>query len=403
MPTESATLRPMTVSFWQDRSTEALHEVDVLVIGAGISGASTAYWAAQQGMSVAVVDSGETAAGASGRSGGMLLLGTADPYGRVADLYGRERAAELWAFTLENRRLLSEHIIGSGELDSDLRLVRSGTASAAVSEHEMKELERSHVALAEDGFPQTLMDRATISEAMGSEAFHGALLDPEGITIDPRRLTARILSLAEKAGAKLFPHHPVFRMEEDADGVRVWTSRGTFRAQMVMLCTNAYSPLLDDHFAERVYATRGQMLATEPIAPIIPFGVYADFGYEYFWQLKSGELVAGGWRQNNVDAEKGYSDETTGDIQDGIWSFMTKCFPKLEGVKVTHRWGGVMGFSGDGLPFIGDLPGRPRIKFLCGHTGHGLGFSFLAARKFVGTALDGDALGWLGAGRQGLA
>jgi glycine/D-amino acid oxidase-like deaminating enzyme len=388
----------MTVSFWQDRSKEQAHEVDVLVVGAGISGASTAYWLAKEGNTVAVVDSGEVASGASGRSGGMLLLGTADPYGRVADLYGRERASELWAFTLENRKLLEEHILGSGELDAQLRLVRNGTASAAVSEHEMKELERAHQMMGEDGHPQELLNRDRISQAMNaSPAFHGALLDPAGMTIDPRRLTARILSLAEQAGALLFDQHPVFRMEENEDGVRVWTSRGIFTAQMVLLCTNAYSPLLDGHFEEKVYATRGQMLATEPIAKIMDFGVYADFGYEYFWQLTTGEVVAGGW------AEKGYSDETTRDIQSGIWEFMTRCFPALEGVEVTHRWGGVMGFSGDGLPFIGDLPGRPRIKYLCGHTGHGLGFSFHAAKKFVAAALDGEPVGWLGAGRQGLS
>jgi hypothetical protein len=144
------------------------------------------------------------------------------------------------------------------------------------------------------------------------------------------------------------------------------------------------------------------MLATAPVQKLVPFGVYANFGYEYFWQLATGEVVAGGWRQSHADAEKGYSDETTAEIQDGIWEFMKRVYPALEKVAVTHRWGGVMGFSGDGLPFIGELPGRPRIKYLCGHTGHGLGFSFNAARTFVDAALEGAPVGWLTAGRQGL-
>jgi len=61
-----------------------------------------------------------------------------------------------------------------------------------------------------------------------------------------------------------------------------------------------------------------------------------------------------------------------------------------------------MGFSGDGLPFIGELPGRPRVKYLAGHTGHGLGFGFLGARRLVDVALDGAPVGWLGAGRRSL-
>jgi hypothetical protein len=39
------------------------------------------------------------------------------------------------------------------------------------------------------------------------------------------------------------------------------------------------------------------------------------------------------------------------------------------------------------------------VKYLAGHTGHGLGFGFLSAKKLVATALDGDPVGWLGAGR----
>lgn len=390
----------MTVSLWQDRSAGARHEVDFLVVGAGISGASAAYWLADRGERVAIVDAADVAYGASGKSGGMLLLGTADPYSRVVDLFGRERAAEIWAFTRENRALLLERVIGGGEHDAALRLVRTGTASASVSEHEQAELERSGELLRADGFPMELLDRAAMSEALRTGAFFGGLRDPGGMTVDPARLTERVLGLAAEKGAQMFPHHEVFRMEHDDDGVHVWTSRARFRAEMVLLCTNAYSPLVHPHFAGRVYPTRGQMLATEPLARrVVPFGVYCDFGYEYFWQLPTGELVAGGWRQHHADAEKGYSDETTRDVQDGLWAFLTGVLPELSGVRVTHRWGGVMGFSGDGLPFAGELPGKPRIKFLAGHTGHGLGFSFLAARALVGMALDAQPVGWLGAGR----
>lgn len=393
----------MTVSFWQDRSAEVEHTARFVVVGAGISGASAAYWLTQRGEDVAVVDAGAVASGASGRSGGMLLLGTADPYSRVVDLFGRERAAEIWAFTQENRALLLQHVIGDGASDAALRIVRGGTASASVSEHEQRELERSADLLAHDGFPMELLDRAAMNEALRTNAFFGGLRDPDGLTLDPARLTERVLVLATERGARVFPYHEAFRIEDDGDTVLVVTSRARFRAEMVLLCTNAYSPLLHPHFAGRVYPTRGQMLATEPLARrITPWGVYADFGYEYFWQLPSGELVAGGWRQHHADAEKGYSDETTSGVQDGLFQFLVGIFPELASVRVTHRWAGVMGFSGDGLPFIGELPGRPRVKYLAGHTGHGLGFGFLAARLLVSAVLDGAHVGWLSAGRRTL-
>ncbi|MCC6877227.1 MAG: FAD-binding oxidoreductase [Sandaracinaceae bacterium] len=392
----------MSVSIWQDRSSQARHAIDFLVVGAGISGASAAYWLASRGERVAVVDARDVASGASGKSAGMLLLGTADPYSRFVDLYGRDRAREIWAFTRESRALLTEHVLDRSDAGL-LRLLRTGTVSAAVSEHEKSELQRSCGLLLEDGFVHELLDADTMEQAYGSRAFLSGVRDPAGMTVDPARLTEQILLLACDRGAQFFPHHELVALEDAGDGVVVRTSRASFDAQIVLLCANAYSPLLHPHLAGRVYPARGQMLATAPLPKrIVPWGVYADFGYEYFWQLPTLELVAGGWRQEHADAEKGYSDEITGPIQDGIESFISRVLPAAAGAKITHRWSGVMGFSGDGLPFAGDLPARPRIKFLAGHTGHGLGFGFLAARKLVELALDGASPGWLSANRPTL-
>lgn len=390
----------MTVSLWQDRSSEATHRFDFVVVGGGISGASAAYWLASRGERVALVDAGAIAAGASGKSAGMLLLGTADPYSRVVDLYGHERAREVWAFTRECRALLTREVLGNGEHDRDLRLVRTGTVSAAVSEHELSEIRRSGALLVADGFPHEDLDRGHLRAAFGSDVFFGGLRDPAGMTVDPARLTRRVIALAKARGAEIFEHHELFRIEEHEDGVVALTARARFEAEMILLCANAYSPLIHPHLEDKVYPARGQMLATEPLAErVIPWGIYCDFGYEYFWQLDSGEVVAGGWRQSAEAAEKGYSDETTPGIQDGVWDFMQRAVPALAGRRVTHRWAGVMGFSGDGLPFIGELPGKPRVKYLAGHTGHGFGFGFLAAKKLVDLSVDGAPIGWLGAGR----
>jgi glycine/D-amino acid oxidase-like deaminating enzyme len=241
----------MTVSLWQDRSDAESLETEILVVGAGITGASAAYWLARAGFSAMVVDGRDVADGASGRSGGMLLLGTADPYARVVDLLGRDRAKEVWEFTAINRALLTEHVL-EGAGDDALRLVRTGTASASISEHEQLELERSHALLREDGFEMNLLDAGEVSEAVAARGLHGALVDPAGMTVDPARLTRRILDLAAEAGATFRPHHEVFDFEETGDGVVVRTSRATIHAQMVLLCTNAFSPLASVGYLRRL-------------------------------------------------------------------------------------------------------------------------------------------------------
>ena len=61
---------------------------------------------------------------------------------------------------------------------------------------------------------------------------------------------------------------------------------------------------------------------------------------------------------------------------------------KVREVGVERRWSGIMGFSPDGLPVAGQLPGVPRAHFACGFTGHGMGyglrFGYLVARLALG-------------------
>ncbi|MHB8574283.1 MAG: NAD(P)/FAD-dependent oxidoreductase, partial [Dehalococcoidia bacterium] len=57
-------------------------------------------------------------------------------------------------------------------------------------------------------------------------------------------------------------------------------------------------------------------------------------------------------------------------------------FPLLHGVEVARRWAGIMGYSRDGYPFIGPLPGRERLIVAAGYTGHG-GPYFAIAGKCV--------------------
>jgi hypothetical protein len=388
----------MTVSFWQDRSAAAEHHADITVIGAGITGASVAWWLAREGLGVQVVDRADPGAGASGRNAGMVLLGTADPYAKAVDLMGRERARRIWEFTRENRTLLLERVLPGAE--HRVALERSGSVHAAASEHEWTEIVRSAALLAEDGFPVSLIEKDALARELSTPAYHGGLFDPEAIALHPVGLCELILEQAVAAGARFHPHHEVHAIEPHEGDVEVRTHRATFVSDVVLLCTNAYAPLLHGHFVDKVYPTRGQMWATAPVPRrLIPWAVYADFGYEYFRQLPTGQVLAGGWRQHHENAEKGYSDETTADLQDGLWDYMTATFPDLASARITHRWAGVMGFSADGLPLLGELPSQPRVKYLLGYTGHGYGFAFRAAKALADLVVNGTSPGWLGAGR----
>src|SRR6185437_5345883 len=120
---------------------------DVLVIGGGITGVSLMHHLARRGISAVLVERDHLAAGASGRNAGFLLAGVAESYAAAVRTYGRSRAREVWAITVENH---DRQIEAAG--DADVGHVRSGSAILASDPEEARELEESAQLLAEDGF-----------------------------------------------------------------------------------------------------------------------------------------------------------------------------------------------------------------------------------------------------------
>ncbi|MCB0386298.1 MAG: FAD-binding oxidoreductase, partial [Bdellovibrionales bacterium] len=236
-----------------------------------------------------------------------------------------------------------------------------------------------------------------IKKRLGAEGFIGGIKYLSDASVHPLRLTKRITQLS---GAQVFERTEVFRIEEGPEGTRTLiTNRGRFNASVVVLALNGYLPSLDPYFADKVYPTRGQILATEPVAHFMEGPCYAHFVLDYFRQLKDGRILIGGFRQLEKETEVGYSDHTTDKIQEALGEFLERHFPVLKGKKITHRWAGVMGFSADGQPFVGAKPDDQQIFFLGGFTAHGLGLAFNTGKCLVDLMYGRDIPQFLSAKR----
>ena len=159
--------------------------------------------------------------------------------------------------------------------------------------------------------------------------------------------------------------------------VVVRAGESSCEAGLVILATNAYTPLLVP--AVEIEPKRAQMLATAPVATTVSeLPIYSHFGYRYWRQLKTHEVLIGGWRDTDQDAEVGYAEETTRPIQEHL----ERTAERLgAGGDITHRWAGIMGFTESGLPLTGPVAGMPNVLLCAGFNGHGLGFAFVTAGK----------------------
>lgn len=379
----------MTVSIWQADGTQPVREVDFLIVGAGIVGCAAANFAAQAGREVVITEMRDVALGASSRNAGFMITGLDAYYHLAVERYGHEKARELWQLSVKTIRYWREFIRRDG---NHVRLDDCGSMLLAESEAEAKELEIAARALAADGIDVDFQSSDPLNRG-----YFAAIHQPNDATVHPYELAQAVLRLS---GAELINNNEVYKVEQtDADYAVVHTRQTIFHARHVLLCTNAYSRFIHPYFDGKVIPTRGQCLVTTPLKePVMRGCGYSDYGFMYYRMTFDGRLLIGGGRKDYKALENTSEDCISEPVQRYLENYLRTRFPDVT-EPVDRRWAGIMGFSVDGVPLVGTLPGCPRIGFAVGFTGHGLAFGAGVAERAVDHLLTGAHPGAVWAGR----
>ena len=389
----------MSTSFWLDRTPagDKRKSYDAVIVGAGISGLSTAYWLQKEdpGLKIAIVEKARVAFGASGRNAGFITCGSVEHFNRMIGKHGIDGATEIWRFAQENLRLLKEEIIqGDGPR---LGFEQNGAYSLAAQPNEFVELKSVSETMDKLGIRTEVLDGEAVMNRVGAINFVGGIRYVDDASINPVQL---VNQMRGKVKADIFEGVEARGFESTGEGTRILkTDAGDFEAQKILLNLNGYSSALHPWFADKIYPTRGQCLMMEAVPRFMDAPCYANFYLDYFRQLPSGELLIGGFRQVEKATEVGYSDHITEQIQNALHQFVLTHLPKYKDARVIHRWSGVMGFARDGEPMVGSLPDDPQVFFAGGYTAHGIGFAFHTAKRLVDLVYGREVPKWLSARR----
>jgi glycine/D-amino acid oxidase-like deaminating enzyme len=363
-------------SWWLAEEAPTLARVrvddpEVEIVGAGVTGISASLTLAEAGRRVRVHDARQVAGGASGRNGGFALRGGAMPYHQAREWLGGDVAQEYW-------RLTDEYLNRLAALAGDA-LHRTGSLRIAADDEERDEIRAEYDALREDG-----IDAEWRTDVVGGR-FPAAIFHPSDAAIQPAQLVRRLAARAADAGVEIVEHHRVESLDE-------------LEAPRVLVATDGYPSGLLGDLEGLIIPTRGQMIATEPIAEkLFECPHYGRHGFDYWQQLRDGRIAAGGFRDFAMDSEFTDSEETTPAIQGALDAFVAELVGRP--VAVAQRWAGIFGLVLDFLPVVGRLPGDERAWVAGGYSGHGnvLGFMCgdLVARAILEKPSDKVSLGLL--------
>lgn len=358
-----------TQPFWLEQSRPAvtargLDQVDIAVIGAGITGCACAGALARAGKRVRVYDARGIGEGASGRNGGFALRGAAARYDVARETYGADAARELWRRT-EGAVDRLESVAGDW-------FRRTGSLRLAADVEERVEIQGEYEALKEDGFAVEWRDELPHLRP----DFRGAIFHPGDGAVQPAGLVQQLATSAAETGADFAPHHRVESLEE-------------LEAEQIVIATDGSGRGLLPELDDALWPARGQVIATEPLARrLFECPHYARQGFDYWQQLPDGRIVLGGFRDFSILTEMTDDETTTDSIQQALDAFLVELLG--EQPAITHRWAGIFGLTQDLLPLVGPLPGHEGVWVAAGYSGHGNVFGLLCGELVAGAIAGHD-------------
>jgi glycine/D-amino acid oxidase-like deaminating enzyme len=360
---------------------------DVAVIGGGITGLSAARALARRGASVAVLDTHNMGWGASSRNGGMVLTGLKVGVESLVASYGLDRARRLYAASLAAIDCVEQLVKNEG-IACDF--ARSGHLEVAYKPAHFNQFRRSAERLERDfGHPVRLVARDQLRTEIGSDLYHGGLVDDSSAGLNPARYVAGLARAAGRAGAGLWPETSVHQVTKEGAGYRLRTARGELTAGSVVVATSGYTGPATPRLRRRIVPIGSYIIATETLPEALAREVsprnrmiFDSKNFLYYFRLTPDRRMLFGGRA-------GFFPETPATVRESaaiLQKAMVAVYPQLAGCRVEYAWGGTLDFAFDLMPHLGQLDG---LWHALGYAGHGVAMATWMGSTIAQVLLDG--------------
>ncbi len=370
----------MSSSFWSSNQMGTFsHDIvtEVLIIGGGYAGLSTAFWLTElrPNLKVTILERLTCGSGASGKNAGFLTIGSAAFYYNLVNRWGVEKASGVEAFASHSVKLLYESIL---KFHPEIKFERSSSVTL-IKNQDFIESWKTNNFIPED-FHFTWKSSQELPDSLKS-VYTGGYEAYLEFKVNPLLLLNSIRGILTLRGVDFIENEAGFEITKT--GVK--TNRRLIKPQKVILALNGYSSQFHPAFQNLVFPKRAQMLSARIEGDFNCPDVYYDPAEKVYWRMNhQQEIIIGGKRTLDESGEVGEYEKVTPLIQKALEQYLDKLGLKYH---VTHRWAGVMGFTDHELPIIDKVSSPLETYFIGGFSGHGMGLGFLSGKEMAQVSL----------------
>ena len=361
-------------------------QADVLVVGGGYTGLSSALHLAEQGVSVVLLEAKSIGFGGSGRNAGLVNAGVWQNPDHVRRELGEE-AGERFNQALRDSPALVTELVNHYQMDCDLQPV--GTVNVAHNTAALKSLEERCRQLQEIGAAVEMIDGESAQAISASPVYrHGGIHDPGAATIQPLNYARSLARAAMDQGAQLFQESAIEGLERKNDRWLATTARGQVSAEQVIIATNAYADGNSQQVRESTVPVFIFQCATRPLAADVASGIIP--GRHGLWDT---QLML---TSSRIDGDGRLIMSSAGRLQGfhrsirANWMTRTRdwLFPQTRGVEWEYQWSGQVGVTGSKILRIQLL--APGVFAPAGYNGRGIGPGSVIGKHLAQTIVSGN-------------
>ncbi|HSM61301.1 MAG TPA: FAD-binding oxidoreductase [Longimicrobiales bacterium] len=354
--------------------------VDVVVVGGGIAGTSTAHHLARAGVRTLLLERGRIGSGATAAAIGVLSPPMRQPFDETVHFRGANTARTIWELALRSVAGLGVLLQERGKAE-ETELDLSG-GHVLADAHTLHQVEGSFRALEQARLPVEWLTGERVREVSGGRGFLGGYRIEGGGALNPGRTAVALAGIAEEEGAAVVEEVDVGEVRRTGGVLECETGRGPVRAEMVVYATHVDSRRFSAFLGDEIVPIRGQGMIAEGTGMRRYAGSFATHWKLNVWRSDApGRLHLGGWRHDAWD--RSYwkvRPEIDEPLQENIQGWYESAFPDQAPLSVVRRWSGIFGWTADYLPLVGPLPGRTGELVVSGFSGGGLPFAFESGR-----------------------